>query len=143
MDVLKPNIITDPNFKTLHETNVFVLGYVFEGAWLFNKITYEEVFVGDFYGDPSCGLIGPDNDWYFVGGEYALVGLKNKELYLIQNKEIVGIEKVRLISPYEIELLVDPWSDFGAVWHLDILNQKNRKIRDLKFTSGYNGDFNW
>jgi hypothetical protein len=59
----------DPNFRILAESKHFVVGHLFEQAFVIRKSDGTEHPAGDHYGDPSVALIAPDESWFLVGGE--------------------------------------------------------------------------
>ncbi|WP_080057429.1 hypothetical protein [Spirosoma aerolatum] len=106
-------------FKTLFENTVMVLGHCFENAYLFNKLTKEELGIFQFYGDPTCGLVGKNNDWCLVGGEVLVIkGLLNHTLWVVDDlKDIYGL---KMIDEYKTLVLTDPWTEGSAIWLLTI-----------------------
>jgi len=138
-------IIKDPHFYKLHETNEFVVGHVFEYAYLINKKNYKEIYMGGFCaGDPSCGLIGENNNWCVVGGEILNVWSNDKGLLSIEDEDLNWVVDIRQKSYNEVELLIDPWSDKGSVWTLNIKTLERHKIRDyLMMNEEYTDKFEW
>jgi hypothetical protein len=136
-------IIKDSNFHKLSETDKFVLGYVFEHAYLINKKTNKEIDLGDLYGDPSCGLISQNNDWCFVGGETLSIWKADGNISRIEDDELHWICKVRQTALYEAELLIDPWSDKGSIWKLNINTFDRHKLKDFKINDGYSEEVYW
>jgi hypothetical protein len=120
----------DKNFIMLAETEELILGHSFEYASLITKATYEKVSLGDFYGEPTCGLISETNDWCVVAGNKLVVWEKSKG---IKNgdDDLCWIHDIRQVGPNTIEILTDPWANNSAVWELDILTGMKRKIRDF------------
>lgn len=61
----------------------------------------------------------------------------------IENNDLRWIAELRQTAPYEAELLVDPYSEKGAVWKLNISTLKFDKSRDFKIDGEYPDNFNW
>jgi len=61
-------IIERPGFKPLYENFVMIVGHFYEDAYSFNKLTKEEIGIFRFYSDPTCAVVGSNNDWCLVGG---------------------------------------------------------------------------
>ncbi|MBV8391016.1 MAG: hypothetical protein JO080_14520 [Mucilaginibacter sp.] len=137
--------IKDPHFKKLHETSEFVVGNVFEYAYLINKKNHKEIYMGGFCaGDPSCGLIEENNNWCVVGGEILNVWSSDNGLLSIEDEDLNWVVDIRQKSSNEVELLIDPWSDKGSVWELNIKTLERHKIRDyLMANEEYTDEFDW
>jgi hypothetical protein len=136
-------IIQDSNFHKLYETPKFIAGHVFEYAYLVRKQNYLEIYMGDFYGDPCCGLIDSNNNWCLVGGDTITVWTKNTGLIEIRDRELSWVCKVRQVSDYGVELLIDPNSDNGAIWALNIQTLERHKIKEYKLDSKYSDNIDW
>jgi len=136
-------ITKDSNFHKLHETDKFILGYVFEYAYLVSKESRNEIYIGDFYGDPHCGLISDSNNWCLVGGDTLSVWKKDGNITNISDVDICWISKIRQTGLNEVELLIDPWADNGGVWKLNVDTFERQKLRDFKVDSEYSEDFDW
>jgi hypothetical protein len=139
------NISGKKYFKVLAETDTLILGHEFEYAALINKQSKKEVFYHGFgYGDPCCGIIGPDNNWCAIGGNELIVWTKDRIARIFIEIEISWIKDMRLKSNYEFEFLVDPWSEYGAIWSLNIETMEKYKIKDFCLTSlPYTDDISW
>ena len=118
-----------------------LLGYVFEEVYCINLITKEEIGIWQFPSEPTCGVIGENNDWCLVGGEtLVLRTLFDRTVRPVGNLE--NIHELRLINEYTAQILTDPWAEDAAIWQLEI--DTNRvapaiglwKIRDFKDYSG-------
>ncbi|WP_295711663.1 hypothetical protein [Mucilaginibacter sp.] len=135
----------DRNFYKLAESDSLILGHEFEYAFLISKHGKKEVFCYEFaYGDPGCGLIGPDNNWCAVGGNELVVWTRAKGTQQFLEPEICWISAMRLKSFNELEFLVDPYSEYGAVWSLNIQTMEKYKIRDFYLSSEpYTDDIHW
>ena len=123
-------MINQQGYTKLHETDQLVLGHIFENAYLTNKDTNDSIFIGHFYGDPNCGIIGSDNSWCLVGG-YTLTLWTTNELTEIKDDTVNWTFKIRQTDTYKVEPLIDPWADHSSVWELDIQTKSLRKIKDF------------
>lgn len=57
-------------FETLlDESASYVLVHVYESVYLQERATGRSFTVGDHYGDPVKGIIGPEEDWFISFGE--------------------------------------------------------------------------
>lgn len=120
----------DKNYKILDETDDLLLGHLFEDAFLTIKATNESVSLGDFYGDPTCGLISRTNKWCIVGGSTLLVWTQD-EIFRIQDNDLAWVSDIRQINENKVELLIDPWAENSAIWEFDITTKKKNKIKDF------------
>lgn len=133
----------NPNLRVLDETKHLLLGNEFEYAYLINKRNSKVTALGDFYGDPSVGLISSNEDWCLVCGDSSVVWRKDGTITEINDKVLSWVIKVRQISDSAIELLIDPWSENGAVWQLDVVTLQKRKLRDFRWTGESEDEFVW
>lgn len=100
--------------------------------------------MGDFYGDPSCGLISNDNKWCLVGGS-TLRLWTGSEVFEIKDDNLNWACKFRQVDANKVEILIDPWSDNSSVWELNIQTRENRKIKDFANYKDreYTDDIEW
>jgi hypothetical protein len=82
------------------------------------------------YGDATCGIIGLSNEWAVIGGKNLIIWV-NEKLEMVNDPEIEWIFDLRLSGDYEIELLIDPWSENSAIWKFNIETFSKFKIRDF------------
>jgi hypothetical protein len=115
----KDYIINNPNFRTLYENAVMVVGHVFEISFCINKLTKEEFTVFQFENDPTCGAVGRNNDWCLIGGEVLILRTcKDNTLRMIS--EVKQVSDLKIVDDYEVQILTDPWSEEAAIWELKI-----------------------
>jgi hypothetical protein len=119
------------------------VGHVYEYAYLIRKKGYKEIYMGDFYGDPRCGLIDSNNNWSLVGGNILTVWTKDKGLIEIEDEELPCICGLRQKSAYEAEILIDPWSKQGSVWVFNIETFHRYKIREHRIDDEYSEEIGW
>lgn len=137
-------IINDSNFHQLHETDRFILGYVFEDAYLINKKNAKEIYLGDFYGDPTCGLISEENNWCVAAGERLSIWKEGGNISIIKDDNLYWACQIRQTAPYEVELLIDAsWSDKGSVWSFNINTFERHKLKDLIIDDGNSEEVSW
>ena len=118
------------NYIKLHSTEKFIVGHIFETAYLTEIASGQTTIIGDFYGDPSCGLISNDNKWCLVGGSTLRVWTEN-EVYEITDDNLYWACKLRQIDNNKVEILIDPWADNSSVWEFNIKTKESKKIKDF------------
>lgn len=123
-------MIKNTNYKKIYETENFILGYIFEEAYLTNKITNQNILLSTFYGEPLCGIISKENSWCLVGGS-RLVVWTTDELFEIENKKLIWAYDIRQICKNKVEILIDPWSENSSIWEFNITTKEIRKIKDF------------
>jgi hypothetical protein len=137
MQQSKGHIKGDPNFKKLFENTVMLVGHIFENAYCCNKLTNEEFPIFQFNNDPTCGIVGNNNDWCLIGGDVLILmtWIDHTIRVIGDLKDIYGLKAV---NPYSIKILTDPWSEHSSIWLLEInLTNLTRptslfKIKDFK-----------
>jgi hypothetical protein len=146
----KGYIIDDPNFRTLYENTVMVVGHVYETSYCINKLTKEEFAVFQFENDPTCGVVSTNNDWCLIGGEVLMLKTwKDNTLRMIS--EIKHVFELKIVGHYEVKILTDPWSEDAAIWELKIDLEKLSnpisiaKLRDFEELRNkpYMENINW
>ena len=126
----------------LYETAELCLRHQYECARLTDRASGAILFEADFYGDPTCGLIAPDNTWAVVGGERLIVWVEHA-VHVVE--DISWVFDVRQTAEQIIEVLVDPWHDDSAIWRVDIVTRRASKLRgfpDYRFRE-YTDDVVW
>ncbi len=121
----------DYNYRVLSETDKFVLGYVYEKIYLTNKQTNNDQYLGDIYGDPSCGIISSDNSFCIVGGTNALILWDKESIKYIDDGDLYSAFDIRQVNSNEVEILTDPWSENSTIWSFNIETLLKVKIRDF------------
>jgi len=120
--------VINQNLHVLYETTTLSVGNVFERVYLINKATQHLTCIGEIYGDPTWGLISDKEDWAIVGGQTLILWQAPNFIVQMEDEELVGSVRARQISPNELEILVDPFSDKSSVW---LLNVDSLLIRQL------------
>src|SRR5688572_15247653 len=59
--------------EILAESKHLLLVHEFESVFLIDRVTTAKSDAGDHYGDPTVGIIGPDESWAASGGEGVIV----------------------------------------------------------------------
>ena len=102
----------------LDKSDGWILRATFELAWL-QIPGRRELCIGDFYGDPACGVIDANKKWCVVGGCGLIV-------YRIQPP----------FREYDYDVICDQWSEFGRdlgdAWWVSHLEQVDAK--HVRFT---------
>ena len=136
-------IISDPSFCKLYENENFILGHVYEKGYLIDKKNNDATYIADFYGDPSCGVISKRGDWCVVGGDKLIVWKRLTKAELIKEEVLTPVFGIKYLSENEVKVLVDPWSEKGAIWLLNTETLERNKIADYKLNNEYTEKFNW
>ena len=116
--------------KTLDEIDSYVLFSEHEDVFLFDKDSNREVWRTSMYGNATCGLLGLVNEWAVIGGKHLIIWINNK-LQEIKEPDLKWIHDMRQTGDYEIEILIDPWSEKSAIWNLNIQTLKKSKVADF------------
>ena len=131
-----------PGIRLLAESENLLVVHEYEYASIYFKRSKEKILVDDFYGDPCCALISPDEDWVLIGGEHLTLW---KDGLTRRIDGIHWIDSLRLVDTGAAYILVDPWSDDSAIWKIDISTMRLDKVRD--FTTyreePYTEDIEW
>ena len=119
------------NFKKFDENLILLLGHVYEQIFLIDKITNQETGILTLDNEPTCGLIGTNNDWCLVGGD--ILVLKTFFDNTLRQLPLDNITALKKIDEYTVQILIDPWSDKASIWQLNIdINKPARPINIFK-----------
>jgi len=123
-------------FRTLAESQNYILGHTFEYGSIIDKRTEKEIEIGDSYGDPTFGLIDKNEKWALLFGHDSYLWTIGDTMHL--NKELFVYEEIfewpydaKQISDFEVEILDDPWSDSPGIYNLNVLTKTIKKIRNF------------
>lgn len=123
--------------RNLAESPKFVLAHEYETAFAINRHTGERHPIGEHYGDPTCALISPDEDWFLVGGEgLTFLDLnRGRRDFLRRSEEAITahvyfVSAMRIDGPRSVRILVDPWSEEASTWQLDLEALAILKVAD-------------
>lgn len=132
----------------LDETDNLLLSYLYEYVELLDKENNQILLTDDFYGEPTCGLIDIKDEWAIVAGKHLTLWTCNEglsEITKFETKEFGWIQQLRLIDKDTLHILLDPWSEYAAIWQLTISNKslsKNSDFVDYK-DFPYTDDISW
>jgi len=127
------------NYWTIDETDLFKLINIYEDTYLIDKQTKNKIFLGDFYGDPECGLISRNNDFCIVGGVDKCILYKDGKIITLLDEKLIPTHDIRQIHSSILLILTDPWSEKSAIWKLDIESMNITKQKD--FTDYYDKEY--
>ncbi len=144
------------NQRVLAESENYILSHEFEYCELRHKQSNKLSFVGDHYGDPTCGLIAPDETWCITGGFGLVLWFKREEFWTgfrqlgvnrngyalqiaqpeddswltsVTDEDAWFVRDMRLENPTSVRILLDPWSDYASTWLLDITSKNLAKLK--------------
>ena len=120
----------DNNFIKLYETEKYLVGHIFENAYLLKKETGKTTLIGDFYGEPSCALISQNNKWCIVGGSTLKIWTED-EVFEIKDDNLYWACKLMQVDINKVEILIDPWADNSSIWELNIQTKEYKKLMDF------------
>ncbi len=122
-----------PSLSVLAETDALLLGHFHEDAVLLRKSTGSCLLHDSFYGDPTCGVISPANDWAAVAGEHVTVWRRGRGMTRISEPAALRwVHAMRVDeATQQLHLLTDPWREHPAIWELNLLTLAARKLRDF------------
>lgn len=115
----------------LYETDELILGNEYEATWLKEKSTGAVLLEDDFYGDPECGLIDPDNNWAVVAGYHLTIWTPAKSK-VIEREGLKIVHSLRVKNSDTVEVLVDPWSVNSSIWEINIHTFGICKVSDFE-----------
>ncbi len=93
--------------KTIDESSHYRLICEYETTFLINKINGEKRMLSQHYGDPTSGVISPNQNWVVCGEQ----GIKLLCIETAVSREYIAgtnIHDMRLESSTSIRILVDP-----------------------------------
>ncbi|WP_192822628.1 hypothetical protein [Rufibacter sp. LB8] len=130
--------------KILCQTERLKIEHEFDTAFLIDKVTGLVLLEDDFYGDPTCGIIHPSNQWAVIAGEHLVVWTE-KETKQIHDDDLKWIHSIRILDSDSVGLLVDPLSEKPAIWKLNVRSFEYNKLRDFTDYQGqeYQENVNW
>lgn len=119
------------SYRVIDTTERFGLYHLYEQVYLYDKQKQYEIYLGAFYGDPSCGLISQDNTFCIIGGLDKWILYRYDKITIFDNWEILPAFDIRQISASVVQILTDPWPEQSAIWSLEINTLKVVKIKDF------------
>ncbi|QES88564.1 hypothetical protein [Rhizosphaericola mali] len=120
----------EKNFKILFQTSDFLLGNIYENVFLIKTQSNEEFYIGNFYGEPSFGIIDEVYKKCIVGGEkiinyYIFSTIKSE--FEIDNFAY----DIKYINEAEYEILTDPWNEKSAIWRFHLVSETLFKVSNF------------
>ena len=113
----------------LADSSRYILYHEYETPILREKGSGAVTVLPDHYGDPSCGIIDPREQWCIVGGEGCylyFIESRTGSFFLKEKSGACFIDSIRLTGTDTVEIIVDPWSDQHGTWQLNILPEWRR-----------------
>jgi hypothetical protein len=131
--MINNKVIDDRNFTILYQTDKLIAGAIFENAYLIKLQPYQEIAMGDFYGDPSCAVIDEENKWCLIGGNTLTIWRVHDGCIHIDDENIKWLAQMRQTSSFTVELLVEGIANNKmSIWEIDINSSNRTKIRDIE-----------
>lgn len=128
-----------PANSVLAESEAYRIERVYELAYLVDKKHRLRLAIGDFYGDPDCALIAPDETWFAVGGDglvYYDFERGIRSFFRVghapepRKSDPTFLHDMRLNDETSIRILLDPWADYASVWRLHVPELSLTKLMD-------------
>ncbi|WP_461791425.1 hypothetical protein [Pedobacter sp.] len=123
-------ITQDKNFHKLFETDIYLVGHIFETTYLIDKTNEYSIILGDSYGDPSCALIDKDNKWCLVGGSTLILWTPDNTVE-IKDDNLYWASKLRQTDTNKAHILIDRWANNSSIWEIDINSTERKKLSDF------------
>lgn len=123
-------ITQDNNFHKLSETDIYLVGHIYETAYLIDKIKEYSIILGEFYANPSCAFIDKNNKWCLVGGSTLILWTLKKTLE-IKDDNLYWAYEIRQTDPNKVQILIDPWANNSSIWELNISTGERKKISNF------------
>ncbi|MBC9933018.1 hypothetical protein [Chitinophaga qingshengii] len=120
----------------------YVIGSLHENGYLFHLDTHEVTFMNWFYGDPTCAIIGQNDQWATMGGAN---GLTIWQQGVTSDIHIENVFALREFDPVTIHVLTDPWREEAAVWEINLVTFSIQRLRSFPdyLNQEYTDDVNW
>lgn len=107
------------------QTDQLIIGGLQEKAYLYIIADKTEVPLGEYYGNPTSGIISHDNSWAVIGG---YEGFSLWTPHHITHHELSFVHDFRQISPTQCYILTDPWDKHSSIYQFDIPTLTLNKI---------------
>lgn len=121
-------LLQSDRHSILAETENLQLVYHFEKGFLIDKVNKQAYALGWFYGDPSCGIIDPKNQWAIIAGTDLFVLWSNGEVIPLPFN---NAHQMKLDNPAKVLILTDPWTEDSAIWSFDVQTRLFEKMKDF------------
>jgi hypothetical protein len=114
----------------IDETKKLKLEFEQELAILTEKSSGKILLQEEFYGNPNCGIIDPENNWTIIAGIH-LTFWKSTETKKYRNESFEWIHSMRIKNEKIVEILTDPWNEKSSIWELNTENAELKKIKNF------------
>ncbi|SDF60198.1 hypothetical protein [Chitinophaga filiformis] len=115
-------------YRMVAEAEVLALVHQHEKGFLMDKGKKRAYALGWFYGDPTCGIVDSQNQWAIMAGTDQFVLWDNGEVIPLSFN---NAHQMKLDSPNSILILTDPWTEYSAIWSLDVQSRQFEKMKDF------------
>lgn len=126
-------------YFTLRGPDKYIIGKqlrmvsISENAYLLHLETRDVTYLNWFYGNPTCGLIGEDEKWAVMAGDFELTVWNEGVVTTIDTDPVFDMRQKDGVT---VELLVRiPYLN-AAIWELDVTTM------ELRETGPYTDFFN-
>lgn len=121
-------LIQTGEYRIIAETDKLQLVHQHEKGFLLNKVNKLAYALGWFYGDPTYGIIDPQNQWAIIAGTDLFVLWSNGEVIPLSFN---NIHQMKLDNPAKVLILTDPWTEDSAIWSFDVQTRLFEKMKDF------------
>jgi hypothetical protein len=124
-------------FRLFAESPNYILGHVYEYGSIIDKRSGEDIYIGDSYGDPTCGRIDTNENWALLFGHdsylWTPASIKHLNHHFPATGELFKWPfDARQINEFEVEILDDPWSSNPGIYSFNIKTDTIKRIKDFK-----------
>lgn len=119
-------VLEDSAFVKYAESDSLLIGSLYENGYLFHLAAKEVTYLNWFYGNPTCGIIDPDNKWAAMGGDEELTLWREGAIVDISIKNVFDI---RYVSHEIVYVLTDPWLEGSAILEVNISTLGTQIVR--------------
>ena len=111
----------EEDFRVTCETGKLILGTIWEGNYLIDKENDKEYLLGELDGVTIIGLIDVNDEWALTGRELLLIWRRGTVIR-IDKEELKCIEGIKLLSPNEVELVIDTLNlnNNRSIWKINM-----------------------
>ncbi|MEM1093266.1 MAG: hypothetical protein AAGJ10_01565 [Bacteroidota bacterium] len=118
------------SYRVLAESEHFLLTHEYQSTFLVDKETAAQTPMGAHNGDPSVGIIAPDEAWFLIGGQGVVFHDQHSEQHVFwRDTPTLFVHDAKLCNDHIVRLLVDPWSREASVWDFDTRTLTLHKVR--------------
>ncbi len=132
--------MTDQTLRSLAESSNFMLAHSYESVFVVDKRDGSRRAAGDHYGDPTAGLITPDERWFVSVGEGVQCFSVEGQLLtffrrghppfgLASGKPAWFADAVVLGDAHTVRVTIDLNSGESSEWAIDLNTKAVTKLR--------------